>query len=1224
MKWTEQQQKVIDTEHKNLLVSAAAGSGKTAVLVARILRMLTDPEDPVSVDRLLIMTFTRAAAEEMRERIGTALREAIRKDPENRWLRLQKALLPRARIATIDSICQNLIKQNYELLSLDPGFRVADEGELKLMRNDILTEILEEKYQEGDETFLRFAEIYGTGRSDDRLRELVEKAYRFIDSHPWPLRCLKQQREEILRESRGELGSLPWMQYLFGDLRGRMEEYRSLLQRAELCCQEPDGPLPYLEGVRELQQWGETLAAAEDYGKLQELLAGLKFQSLKQVRGPKYDPEKKAQVKAVCDQMKAYVKGLRESYGTLPEEALLLELRETAPYLLELCSLVEAFALRYEAGRREKNLVDFSDMEHLALRLLYREQEGEMVPSELADELAGQFHEILIDEYQDSNLVQEALVQALSGERFGRPNVFMVGDVKQSIYRFRLAKPELFMDKYGSYTSEISEEKNDLKIELNRNFRSRPEVLYSVNDIFFKIMQQHVGGVEYTDKTALYPGAAFPEGGKPGSYRTELLLLNLAEKEEEDDSGKLELEARLIAGRIREMIPLGGKEAPFMISDGKGGFRPLRYRDVVILLRAPGTTAEQLVDTLGDYGIPAYTENASGYFSAPEVETMLAFLSVIDNPHQDIPLAAVLRSEAGGFGDDDLAFIRGEFDRRMEEKTPECRDLYAALSDMAKSQGEKTLLGKKAASFLKLLEGLRRHGDFMPVYQLLSEIYRETGYYACVSALPFGMQRRKNLDMLLERARIFSETSYSGIFHFVRYIEELRKYDTDYGEAGTASEQDDLVRITSIHKSKGLEYPVVFLAGLDRQFNRQDTKETVLIDPDLGVASDYVDLESRVRYPGLKKEVLKQKLLTDSYGEELRVLYVAMTRAREKLILTAAVNDAVKKLEKWQGISGLLGEEEKLPKGVLMNGSSYLDLILMGLSEKGTNVEKKIISPYELSDREEVRETDRLREYEGLRSLDLREMGDLSLAEELSDRESWSYPWQEDTRLSPKKTVSELRADAEGDYDDLSEAESEFLLQCEDPEITEALQILSGRLSQEGQGARRGTAYHRVFQLLSFGTETDARQEILRMQAQGKLTEEEAALVDPEVIGHFLESDLGKRMAEAAARGALYRERRFMIGVPARELSPGAESQSLQLLQGIIDAYMENEDGSLSLIDYKTDGFYGLSREEAEECLRKRYGIQLGLYSRALEQLLGKPVKEQLIYSTFLGRTLPL
>lgn len=1396
MNWTAEQKQVIDLRGKDLLVSAAAGSGKTAVLVEHIISRVTDEQEPLSLDRLLVMTFTRAAAEEMRERIGRALSERIQKDPENRRLRLQKAILPRAKIATIDSICQNLIRQHYEALDIDPGFRAPDEGELKMMRGDLLKDLLEEAYEAQEPAFLHFVEAYGGNRLSERLSELIERTWVFIEADPWPMRYLEAQQAELSREAEGAFEQSAWYRQMLLELDSFREEYEELLSEAAELCGEEDGPAPYLSCVESLLEAFETLAACRHYGELYDFLQTFSTERLKVVRGAKYDPDKKARVKTVIDSARSYFAKLKESYTVLPEEKLRETIRGSAGDLGELVRLTAEFTRRFDAKKREKNYVDFGDMEHLALQLLYQEKDGEMVPSPLADELSGRFDEILIDEYQDSNGLQEALVAALSGGRFGRHDIFMVGDVKQSIYRFRLAKPELFMEKYHTYDSL----KTAQKIELNRNFRSRVSVLASINDVFGRIMRESLGGVEYDDAAALYAGAAYPESG---IGKTELVILETKSREDDaaqtaessaengKDSGKgegkeggekqakktqpsalsdaeagmhpaelaelsaAEYEAKYIAQRIKELVsPEAPEKAQRILDKETGKLRSVRYGDIVILMRAPGSRAEKMTDILGLAGIPAVSERATGYFSAAEVEAVLACLNVIDNPHQDIALAACMRSPIGGFSDAELSQLRASFDATAKEYDLPLTDLCEALhygaygalylaqyaaaeeagmisggsagdgtegeaaaaeEDRSREDGRASEEGadrktqtktgrgcgeagaaelpelseqlqQKCRLFLSWLSEMRQCADVMPVHALLHRIYTQTGYYDYVCALPLGKLRAKNLDMLLGKAEDYAAASYHGLFHFVRYIEQLKSYDTDYGEAKAAAGEEDFVRILSIHKSKGLEYPIVFLANAGKRFNRTDTREPIVVDMQLGLAADYVDTALRVRFPGLKKAVIARRMQEENLGEELRILYVAMTRAKEKLIIVASAADPEAKIEKLGGMAALCAEE-KLPKSILLQANSYLDLFLMsGAAERGSMLLccRNRADVADTAVRDEADEADALAL---LRRLGTEQSFDSAYARRLREQLGSVYRHEAETKLKPKVTVSELKHAAmhmpgEADYDDDAFAESLRMLELSE----EAGGLADSALPQESfipaqgsligagaaaqpvqntqngetsltrhgaskkeQSAFAGTAYHRVMELLAFeawnvpenGTsgQTDmerraaecgysadsnlfaqasafAEQELLRMRTDGRLPERGAVLVRMRDVAQFLCTPLAAEMADAARRGELRREQRFMAGIPARELSADTDSEELQLLQGIIDAWMITEDGGICLIDYKTDHV-----RTAEE-LRERYAVQLALYARALEQITGRTVEKQLIYSTALGETI--
>lgn len=1219
MKWTDEQKRVIETRGKNLLVSAAAGSGKTAVLSERIISMLTDEKEPVSIDRLLVMTFTKAAAAEMRERISSKLREKIREDKGNRHLRMQAALLPRARIATIDSVCSNLIKQNYQSLDIDPTFRVADEGELKLLKRDIIREILEEKYGERDESFQLLEESISGGRSDEGLYELILRTYEFIRSYPFEESVFNKISKETEKENKNEAEGLPWMDFMLSYIREEVSEYERLLEAARGLCEDPSGPSPYLPAVEEALETAERLKKAEGYRELQNEVLSCEFSRLKAIRSGSCDEELKEAVKAVRNGFKDSVKAMASEFFSQDEGLLMENTGKAAAAVGALIELTRTFMERFSEAKTKRNIVDFSDLEHMALKLLWRlDGEGKPVPTELSDRMSGEISEILIDEYQDSNGVQEYLVQALGAERFGRPDIFCVGDVKQSIYRFRLAKPEIFMDKYNSWRdiSAAKDTDDSAKIELNVNFRSKRGVICSVNELFSRIMSKALGGVEYDEAAALKPGALYPPEQEKLNERngyfgkTELVLLSGDGNEANPDLR--EAEAFYIAKRIKGLMNLSDRERAYRVFDRKTqGLRPVEYRDIVILMRSPASGARELVNILEAEGIPAYAENTSGYFNAPEVEVMLSILEITDNPLQDIPLTAVLRSPIGNFSDEELACIRcGHLD--SEESLKGDGSMYSSLVYAAEKGNE------KARSFLDMLSYFRERAMFATVPDLIEEIYEKTGYRDCAGAMPMGELRRANLTMLEEKAESYQKTSYKGLYNFVRYIEELKKYDADYGEAPLWSEEDNIVRISSIHKSKGLEYPIVILAGLDRRFNRADSKERVVFDADLGIAMDYTDTEKRIRYPGLKKAVIKKKILCDSMGEELRVLYVAMTRAREKLIMTAAVPDAEKALlKKKPMMPGRKGE--KLMRAELLKAGSYLDLILSGLRDNHECTSINIVPFSDLREEAEDEAAEKASCMSDYMNINPGEVSDRGFREELERNLSFIYGFSEASKLYPKRSVSEIKHEkAELDFDDKTLEESEY-----------GLDENSGIYSQKdvlpSKGALRGSAYHRVFELLDFsgaaGTE-DVKAQLEAMVSSGRLSREERAYVDEATVLSLINDETGSLMAKASMEGRLFRERHFMIGRPASELTEGAPNTETQLLQGIIDAYIENDE-DIILIDYKTDRIMG-PREEGAEELKRKYGVQLELYAKALEQLTKKKVTEKIIYSTELSRSIKL
>lgn len=1314
MQWTQEQEKVIRSHNRNLLVSAAAGSGKTAVLVERIVRMVTEGPDPVDLDRLLVMTFTNAAAAEMRERIGRAIRKKLSEDGDNARLRLQAALVPHAQIQTIDSFCLSLIRSHYASLDIDPAFRVGDEGELTLLRADVMGELFEDQYQEATPEFVRFVETYGGGKTDQGIEETVEQVYRFAVSHPWPEKWLEQCRQEFA--SPEEFSESGWIKFLLGDVRMQMAEFVSQMEEAMAICQEPDGPAGYLPNLRDERDMLEAIGQAGDFKTLQARLEALSFGRLSPARKKEIDPEKKEQVTSIRDRVKKAAVKCRDQYASLTEEEIKASMAGCAPAVEELLILAGEFMGRYQQAKKERNLVDFADLEHYALEVLY--EDGK--PSAVADRLSRKYQEILVDEYQDSNQVQETLIAALSRERYGEPDVFMVGDMKQSIYRFRQARPELFLEKYKAYSLE---EGPFQKIELQMNFRSRPEVLESTNAVFYKIMGSCLGGIDYTAENALYPGGQFPLLPAPQNNGTELFVVNTGKEElagldeEARDYTSREIEVKLAVEKIRQLTD---PETGLMIWDKeKEAYRRARYGDVVILLRSISGWAEAFVNGLMNEGIPAYAQSQSGYFDTTEIETMLSLLAVIDNPIQDIPLAAVMRSPILGMTDTELAWMTAVYKRHA--KKDQDRGIYGAwqfwmaerpweesmtgaeMSLAAEQYGEETErqwaaeqsgedalhveagafaenvrclapedlyqeIGRKLEKLSSLLSHFRRLSAILPIHQLLEEIYRDTGYYAWVSAMPSGETRQANLDLLIEKAAAYESTSYQGLFHFIRYIEKLKKVDTDFGEAALAGGEDRTVRIMSIHKSKGLEFPIVILAGMGKKFNKKDAYSRLLIDPDLGVAADYVDLDSRLKMPTLKKQVLKRKLELEGMGEELRVLYVAMTRAREKLVMTAADPYLETKLERW-GLfadeSGRIRRKARLPEGTLpfthiSSAGSYLDWILMAAPEDRKVLSSSQVSAGEFLSGSLLEEAGRRLSAEALLaagearasawaretageivgaaagkgagaaagdSSESSENGESSESSEsieyrkrLEEALHYQYPHKADISLYAMLSVSEIKRQSQ--EDEWAGAAHLFAGEMLEPEQAEAETLENEpelpTLHFNG-GAARGTAYHRMLQKLPFSRCRSFRQvteEMDRLVQEGKVSKKERRLTDSAVLWAFFQSPLGKRLAEAEEKGLLYKETQFMVGIPARQMGI-ADSDELVLVQGMIDVYAKEEDGIL-LVDYKTD------RVESEQELLERYGLQVRYYARALEQLTGEKVKEAILYSLRLQKEIPV
>lgn len=1207
--WTEEQKQVIWLRNRNILVSAAAGSGKTAVLVERILQKITDKEHPVDIDRLLIVTFTRAAAAEMRERIGTEIQKRLMEDPDNENLQRQETLLFHAQITTIDSFCQSVLRSYFHLIDLDPAFSIMDEGEAKLLRRDTAEELLEEQYAQASGEFELFVESFASGKNDENLIGMIWQVYEFSRSHPWPEEWLDKCKENYEINSAEELTKSEWMKQLCVQTAQTLEDLMRVNERAQKIAQSPRGPWMYLDALLQDQEILENLAKRTDYVSYAEAFSKMeKFAALSRKKDEEVSEEKKEQVKLLRDQIKKGITALKEQYFYQGPQEMVEEIQKSRVPSKMLLTLAQEFGRRFAEKKQERNLLDFSDLEHFALQILVRKEDGKEVPTEAALSFANQFEEIMIDEYQDSNMVQELILTSISRCSMGQNNMFMVGDVKQSIYRFRLACPELFMEKYDTYSEEASKSQ---KIELHKNFRSRKEVLEDVNFVFRKIMHRNLGNVEYDDNAALYAGIEFPKltvnvenqyDKAPQSplAGSEILLLDA---DTLTDETAREAEARMIAGKIRQIV---GRE--LIYDKEEKTYRRAQYRDIVILLRSISGWAETFLSVLGEMGIPAYTGTRSGYFSALEVRTILSLLQIMDNPRQDIAFAAVLASPVGGFTTEHLAEIRSLY--RDCSYYEACR-LYA-------KEGSDGILAQKMTAFLEMLERFRSYVPYTPMHELLWKIYEETGYLHYASAMPAGGQRRANLEMLVEKAAAYESTSYRGLFHFVRYVENLQKYEVDFGEASTIGEEEDTVRIMSIHKSKGLEFPVVFTAGLGKQFNRQDARSTIAIHQNYGVGCDCVDPVLRFKTPTLLKRAIQQILLQESLGEELRVLYVAMTRAKEKLYLSGSLKKAEDTLKKWSGKAG----DASLPYLEVRNAASMLEWILRAvLYEEGKQPEIPV-QLYKVDDlyyekQESENRADEIKEQLKAAGF-LKEEGIPELCKWLTQETAKTYPFTGSLDIQGKLSVSEIKRHSQM-AEEKEQAEGVIHLQKE-PEIQPLVpQFLQKK--EEG-GSVRGTAMHHLMQRLDFtsaDTVKKVEDQIEALIRSRQMTAEEKNLVSVPAVVHFFRTDLGKRAAEAAKRGQLFREKQFVIGVPASQIRPQWDEKETVLVQGIIDLWFYEGD-EIVLADYKTDRVY----PGQEELLKARYQEQLAYYEKALIQTTGCRVKEKLIYSFALQKTLCL
>ena len=1200
--FTKEQQQVIDTRNRNLLVSAAAGSGKTAVLVERIIQMILNKEHPVDIDRLLVVTFTNAAAAEMRERIRQAIDRELAVDPFNEHLQKQAALLHKAQITTIDSFCLFVIRNHFHEIGLDPGFRVADEGELKLLQQDTLNELLEQEYDAADPKFLQCVEYFTGGSNDRLLMQYIEKLYDFAESYPWPEDWLLGCMEDYKIADVGELNGTQWCRYLTSHVRFMLEELAGKLRQACRLSERPAGPYMYGELLEKEAEMLEQASKKEIYQEQYEVMEKITFGRLPSKKDDSVDPALRTMAQQLRNEVKKQIEKLKGDFLLRSPEQALAQMQRACPMVEELVSLVLTYERMLTQKKREANIIDFGDMEHLALQILLTKEDGEIVPTKAAKEYRECFDEILIDEYQDSNLVQEYLLTAVSGEQDGRNNRFMVGDVKQSIYKFRLARPELFMEKYHTYTKE---ESNCQRIDLHKNFRSRREVLEGVNTLFQKIMGQELGGIVYDEDAALYEGASYPEN--TGNDMEYLIFT----QEEESGESVRSFEARAIAAKIRTLYQ------SFQVTDKEtGALRPVQYRDMVILLRTNSGWAQEFKETLQKEGIPAYVSLRTGYFEASEIRELLQFLHVIDNPRQDIPLYGTLKSYFGGFSEEEIARIRvGETGRKIAgkgalEEVAVTVNRPAALIDQLRAyEGE---LKEKIADFLTTLDHYRQMSVYTPIHKLLEALIYTTGYFQYVTAKPGGEQRRANVEMLLSKAAAFEQTSFYGVFHFLRYIEQLSKYEVDYGEADILDENADVVRIMSIHKSKGLEFPVCFVAGLSKKFNMQDTTGRLVTDMDLGIGVDEIDSELRIQRRMTKKNVVSLKMRLDTLAEEMRVLYVAMTRAREKLILTAVVKDEEKLKEQIALYENTKADDGRMRFTDLLNAGSFLQFVLPALSDA------QFISEGELKEQEISEECGQILQREQFVYRITREEeseGELAQKEKLQQRMDRRYADEGLKELVTKTSVSELKK-AQMDLDFAGELfpEKEIV-----PYIPAFMQEEQGMC-----GADRGSAYHRVMELLDFEKVLEAKAKTWE-QEQEELERQIALMVEKELLQKpwseavsvkklviFFQSSLAQRMAKAQHLQKLKKEQPFVLGIAADRVKPQFPHEEQVLIQGIIDAFFEEGD-DLILMDYKTDAV------KTGEELVKRYHTQMEYYTEALERIVGKKVKERIIYSFALG-----
>ena len=1248
-KWTDEQLLAIETRGKNLLVAAAAGSGKTAVLVERIIKIITDDNNPVDIDKLLVVTFTNAAASEMRERIGDAISKKLEEMPDSKMLQRQLALLNKSNITTIHSFCLDIIKNNFHLIDLDPGFRIGDETECTLIKQDVLIELFEDKYDKEDEDFLNLIEAYCTNRDDERLKEIVLKLYNFSMSGPWPSVWLREKAQEFNINSLDELEKASWYKVLKESLYLDLNNAKNGLDEAIKICEEDSDLAPYLLTLKPELNGIENainslnLNLEQIYKAIKDIEFAYRIKTVKKGIGDELDKKK---VKSLRDDVKKKINQIKGGVFSISLDETLNGIKNMYPIIKSLTELVIEFSDRYVKKKMERVILDFNDLEHLCLKILTcNDENGEVYASSVAQKFREKFEEVLVDEYQDSNNVQETIISMVSRKDLDNPNVFMVGDVKQSIYRFRQAKPELFLEKYNSYSEE--DNKKNRKIMLYKNFRSREEVIKGVNFIFKSLMSKTVGELDYTDKEALNLGASYDEINKDNVYfqdnefidldkievsgALELHILDKSsdfedgkneindeddkENDNEEDLSAVAIEARIIAKRIKELInPSDGK--CFMVFDKNlNRYRKITYKDIVILLRSTKNWADTIVEELSFGGIPVYADINTGYFQTIEIRTIMSLLHIIDNPMQDIYTIASMRSPIFAFTSEELADIR---------ILNRDNYFYLNVKDIAEDVYDERInksLKDKCVYFIEKIGSWREKSLYMPIDEFLWYLYSDTSYYGYVGAMVNGIQRQANLRILFQRAKQYEQTSFKGLFNFINFINKLRKSSGDLGTAKILGENEDVVRIMSIHKSKGLEFPVVFLSGCGKQFNLRDINDSLLFHEELGIGADCIDIKKRIRYTTLQKYAIKKKFELETLSEEMRILYVALTRAKEKLIITGSSYNLQKDIDACYK-AGVKGFNKVIPSELLKQ-KSYLKWIMTALIKhkdgdilrQGKNEFVEIsddlsswkINFHKKSDFGTENVEDSI-EKKNISILSLN-YSNFEVDEEIRKRLEFRYKYRDVCSVPSNISVSDIKKAEE----EIFEPQAENL-------FSEEKNRKKPRFIMEEKGlskAEKGTAMHFVMQKLDLNKVNllnEIKEQIKNMFEKGLITKDEEESINIFKIQKFFKSNLGQRLLKAYKENKqVFRELPFITEIPVKRIEKDLidkifNNEKLRL-QGIIDCFFEEDDG-IVLLDYKTD--YVENGKEKE--ILDKYRVQIDLYTETLERVIGKKVKERYLY----------
>ena len=1161
------------------------GSGKTTVLVERIINKIIN--ENIDIDKILIVTFTNAAASEMRAKILDAIYKKIEENPNDAHLQRQVTLLAKSNISTIHAFCLEVIKNNFYEIDVSPNFKIADTTELEILKQEVLENLFEDKYENYDKDFLELINTYTTYRSDEPLKELILKIYKYIQSFPFPRRWITENVKKFQIEENISFEKTICGKILFSIAKEEIRDSIIILEEQlnKIKYEEEFNKffITISEDIRKL----EKLNDITEWDELYNNLVNLKFDTWP--RDKKANEEIKKKIKQERDKIKENINNILEKIISCNSNDAIEEMNEIYPIADKIKNIIIEFSDKYAEAKKEKNIIDFNDIEHLALNILIKEENGKRVISNVAKKYQEKFVEIAIDEYQDSNLIQEYILTTISRGN----NIFMVGDIKQSIYKFRQARPELFLEKYENYKLKNELQKNDnLKIQLFKNFRSRKEVLDFTNLVFEDIMQKNLGDIDYNKNEFLNLGANYPENI---NSIAELNIIDLKKQDEEyeeleeETEEKIEnivLEAKFVANKIKTLF-----KDNYMVCDKNGEFRKLKYKDIVILLRATANSAQIFEKEISNLGIPVFSDSSCEYLEAIEIQTIMSLLKIIDNPINDIPLVTVLRSMIGNFTDNELIKIR------INEKN---KSFYEAIISYISTQEDE--LKNKLKNFIEKLDKWREEKENIPLDEFIWKIYIDTGYYNYVSLMPNGLLRQANLKLLFEKAKQYETTSFKGLFNFISFIDKLKLSSTDMSSAKLIGENEDVVRIMSIHKSKGLEFPVVFLSCTGKKFNLMDLNNSdILLHQELGMGFKYIDYNKQIEYNTLAKEAIKNISKIEMLSEEMRILYVALTRSKEKLIITGVTNDLEKSLKEKEKLIKTyknIEQENKINKNIVKRYMTYLDWIELVYINNIENI-NKFLKYNVISQKEILKEDDDYEKEE--KNIEENLNNNIEEQEKIKNIINWNYKYKLETNMITKSSVTQIK--------NLNiEKDESYLDKFETPKFLEKEKVITG--------ADKGNLIHLVLQRLNPKEEYDKNKIIDLIEnlfIRKIISQEEKKYIDINIILNFLNSDIWKEIKEAKS---VYQEQPFYININASKIY-GEETEENILVQGIIDLYYINKSNEIVLVDYKTD-------KKNENQLKKCYNNQLEIYKEAIESSLNKKVNKVYIYSTYLNKVIPI